>query len=518
MSDMRFSLLDWGVLCGYMLLMVVVGVLVARRQKDVEGFFLGGRSMPAWAVSLSVLATSLSAATFIGAPQIAYAGDMTYLSTNIGTILAAFIVALFFVPPLYRAGTVTLYGFLTQRFGPGATLAASCMFLLGRLLASGARLFMAGIGFALILYGDYAPPDLLIAIIILGAIGTAYTVCGGIRAVIWTDAIQIFVVGATALLSVLLLLRMIPLTPNEIVETLRTAETGDKLRLVDWRFSFAEPFTFWAAFVAMTVVGMSTYGVDHDLAQRVMTARSPLRGGLALVGSMILGLPLVGLFLVIGLLLHIYYARPDLMGVDAPWDAIADSKRVYPQFLLNHMPIGLRGLSMAGLFAAAMSSFDSAINAMASVAVADIYLPLRKQWRGGEVSNELALSRWMVVGMGILLTLFAVLAVFLQQAGNETLISFSLGVMAFALAPLLGVFSAALFTRRGNTRSVWTALGIGMLSVLLLQPYAAPAWLDIPLAWPWWWVIVSPLSFLICILGCPQAPSEKTITQKDAPR
>ena len=513
-----FGWIDWGVLAAYMAGMVWIGAAVSRRQEDTETYFLGGRSMPGWAVSLSVLATSLSAATFVGAPQIGYTGNLTYLSLSLGGVLGALIVAYLFVPPIYQAGTTTIYGYLGKRFGEPSMVAASLMFLFGRLLASGARLFMAGIGFALILYGGTDTGELAFAVLVLGVVGTLYTACGGVRAVIWTDTVQIGVVLLAAGISLVILMRAIPLSGVEIVAALRMSAAGDKLQVIDRAWAFDKPYTLWAALIANTVVSVACYGVDHDLAQRMMTARSPLHGGMALIWSTVIGLPVAALFLGIGLLLHIFYTRPDLMGAAAPGYLIEDSKSIYPQFLLHHLPAGLRGLSMAGLFAAAMSSVDSAINAMAATAVADVYVPFHR-WRrraarsGGEEVSEaeeppsLALSRTAVVIMGVLLTVFAVGAIYAQDAGGQGLIDFALGVMAFALAPLLGVFCTALFTRRGNTASVYAALWTGMAAVLLLQPYMAPKWFDFKLAWPWVWVVAAPLSFLVCVSGRPAQPS-----------
>jgi len=497
-----FGPIDWLIIVAYVGAMIAIGVAASRKQRDTNDFFLAGRSMPAWAVALSVLATSLSAATFIGVPQLAYGGNLTYLILNLGGILAAFLLAWLLVPPLYRAGTVTIYGYLGQRFGPSATMAASVMFLFGRLLASGARLFMAAIAFALILYGETEPRDLVMAVVLLGLIGTLYTACGGIRAVIWTDAIQIVVVVMAALLSVALLLRAIPLSTAEIVAVLRDFDGQDKLQVVDLRWQTGLAYTLWTGLIASTFVSAASYGADHDLAQRLLTARSPWRAGAALIASNLLAVPVVLLFMVIGLLLAIYYGRPDLMGDAAPLDVMDDTKRVFPQFLVNHLPTGFKGLAMAGLFAAALSSFDSAINAMAGAAVADLYGPLRARRHPEAATAEgLHAPRVAVVIMGALLTLFAVGAVFLHARGNQNLIDFALGVMAFASAPLLGVFAAAILTRRGNPSSVFAALAIGAATVLLLQPYMLQAWIDVKIAWPWWWVIVSPLSFAICIAG-----------------
>lgn len=504
-----FGFIDWSVVVIYMAIVLLIGAVVSRKQTDTRYFFLAGRSMPAWAVSLSVLATALSAATFIGVPQMAFDGNLTYLITNVGSVIAAFVIAFLFIPPIYRAGTVTIYGYLGQRYGNGARSAAGIMFLFGRLLSSGARLFMAGIGFALMLYGEMSTNTLILAVVLLGIIGTAYTIFGGIRAVIWTDVLQITVMVIAALCAVWLLLRAIPAPFGQVIAALQDADGVNKLQLVDTSFAVDKAYTIWAGIFAMIVVGVSTHGVDQDMQQRVMTARSPFHGGMALISSIIIGIPVVFIFMVIGMLLFVFYQRPDLMGSALPQDVVEDSRQVFPQFVLHHMPVGIRGLTMAGLIAAAMSTFDSAITAMASCLVADVYAPW-KAWRKGTRTDDegdmpdLAGSRLAVGIMGALLTGFAVLAIFMQEHGGDQLINFALGVMAFALAPLLGVFCAALFTRRGNVWSVYAALGIGMIAVLLLQPYMLPKWTEINIAWPWWWVIVSPLCFVVCVLGAPR--------------
>ena len=497
---------DWLILFSYMALMLLIGVTVSRKQSDSQYFFLGGRSMPAWAVALSVVATALSAATFIGVPQMAFDGDFTYIITNLGAIVAAFIIAFYFVTPLYTAGTVTIYGYLGKRYGEGARTAAGAMFLLGRLLSSGARLFMAGIGFSLMLYGEISRLELIFAILLLGIVGTLYTVSGGIRAVIWTDVMQITIMVIAALAATWYLFTMIPLSGGDMMRELTNSEGINKLKVLDFSRNLSNPFTFWSGLFAMTIVSLSTHGVDQDMLQRVMTARSPWHGGFAIIASMLTAIPIILLFLLIGALLHLFYMRPDLMGAALPADVIEDSRRLFPQFVLNHLPTGLKGLTMAGLIAAAMSTFDSAINAMASSLIADLYVPLRSRWRGKhseekDAMPDLSSSRFAVGLMGFLLTLFAIIANYLQEQGGESLINFALGVMAFAQAPLLGVFCTALFTRRGNAASVYTAFLSGIVLVLLLQPYMLPRWFGFTLAWTWIWAIVSPICFLICLCG-----------------
>lgn len=517
-----FGAFDWGVLAVYMAAMLIIGAVASRQQHDSESYFLGGHSMPAWAVALSVLATAQSAATFIGAPQLAYAGDLTYLILNLGGIVAAVIVAALFLPAFYKAGTLTIYGYLGQRFGAPAATGASVSFLLGRLLASGARLYIAGIAFSLVVYGDLKFAHLAPAIVVFGLVGTLYTVAGGIRAVIWTDVAQFFVVIGAAMLTVALLLHTIPLSPGEIVHALQTAPSGDKLTWLDTSFRLDKPYTLWAA-LASTFLFVAAYGADQDLVQRMLTCKSAWRGSVSLIWAIVVGLPVAALFMAIGLLLWIFYHRPDLMGAAAPLHAVVDSRQVYPQYLLHQLPKGVAGLAMAGLCAAAMSSLDSAVNAMASTVMADLYLPWRrKRGRQDDDAYVLRTSRWAVAGTGVVLTGAAVGAAGVQQAGGQMLIDFAMGVMSFAYAGLLGVFLAALLTRRGNWQSALASMVVGAIAVLLVQPYvlgpmsveaqqlwaamgwggaAADAIEPFKLAWPWWMVVGTAASFVVCIVG-----------------
>ncbi|MBL4850603.1 MAG: sodium:solute symporter [Planctomycetes bacterium] len=552
---LAFGAIDWAIIAAYMLVVLGMGALASRGQEDSESYWLGGRNMPTWAVTLSIVATSLSAATYVGVPQLTYreGGDLSYLILNIGGVLGALWVAVFFLPRLYRAGTTTIYGVLGQRWGPGATLAASVAFLFGRLLASGARLFMAGIAFSLILTGELNTKSIVLAVIVFGVIGTIYTAMGGIRAVIWTDTLQIVLVVGAAIGALAFLLHEIPLSVGEIMTTL---DDNKKLQVVktgfvsetEWTFNYGDSMTLFAAFVVL-FQNAGSYGCDQDLVQRMMTTKSGWRASVSLMLSQLVAMPVVFLFMVIGLLLSIYYGQPDLMGAAAPTDVLLDDRGVYPQFLVNHMPAGLAGLAMAGMFAAAMSSLDSAINAMAASLVADIYEPLRRTLKGeagksetseivpvaaesetpegaaepaigspveagtdpgaiktekaGGKTDELKAPRIAVVATGLLLIGFAVAATYLQASGGKRLIDFALGVMTFALSGLLGVFCAALFTRRGNVYSVVAALVTGALLIVFLR------W-EGTFSWPYWMAIASPISFGVACAGNPLNGSSRS--------
>lgn len=491
---------DWLILAGYFAVIIVIGALASRGTSDTKGFFLGGRRMPAWAVAMSFAATTLSAATFIGGPAESFKTDLTLLSFEIAKVLGAIVVAVLFLPPLYRAGSTTVYGYLGQQVGPGAAKATSAMFLFGRLLASGARLFIAGTAFSLILFGNLDAANVIAAIVLFGVVGTLYTALGGIKAVIWTDTLQLIIVVGAVLASLVLLLRAIPMPIGEIVEVLQAQK---KTKLLDTSLDHTKSTTLWAG-LALTFFFAAAFGADQDMAQRLLTCKSLKQSIGSLLGATLIALPITVLFMVTGLLLYIFYTQPDLMGDAAPAEVVTDHRQAYPRFLLDQLPLGVRGLAVAGLFAAAMSSLDSAMNAMASCVAADFIKPMRKASGGPSDAGEPAVlppvvTRLLVVLMGVLLTLSALGMVMIYDPEADTLIRFALGVMTFAYAGLMGVFLSVLLTGRGSTASVVAALIIGM-AVIAVSRYVPPV-AGLKLAWPYWMVIGTAASFTACCAG-----------------
>jgi len=497
----QLALLDWLILAGYFVLIIAIGALASRGTNDEKGFFLGGRKMPAWAVAMSFAATTLSAATFIGYPQASFTGDLTLLIHEFSKLLAALLVAVLFLPALYRAGSITVYGYLGQRIGPGAAMAASAMFLIGRLLASGARLFIAGTAFSLILYDNIQPENLITAIILFGVVGTLYTAMGGIKAVIWTDTLQLVIVVGAVIVSIVLLLQAIPLSVGEIAQVIQAEQ---KHVVFDPSRDLSKDSTLLAA-LALTVFYAAAFGADQDMAQRLLSCKSLKQSIGSLFGAILISVPITVLFMLAGLLLYVFYSGPELMGDAAPAYVIDDARKVYPQYLLHELPMGLRGLAMAGLFAAAMSSLDSVINAMASSVSSDILGPMRKRAAGAgdaEPSSNNWLRRLLVVAMGAALTGAAIGMVALYDPESDTLIPFALGVMTFAYAGLMGVFLSVLLAGRGSTPSVIAALLAGM-AVITASRYVAFV-VAIGIAWPYWMVIATATSFAVCLLGSPR--------------
>jgi solute:Na+ symporter, SSS family len=317
------------------------------------------------------------------------------------------------------------------------------------------------------------------------------------------------------------LLNRIPLGAGEIIEALRHAPEGNKLVVIDpgvdsgrsSLIDFSAPYTLLTAITGFALLSVAAYGTDHDLTQRMLTCRNAVRGGSSALLAMVINLPVLVIFMSIGLLLSIYYTRPDLMGAAAPTSIPSESRRVFLRFILDAMPPGLTGLMMAGLFAVGVGSLNSVLAAMSAAFINDVYRPVRP---GRSDRHYVWAGRAAVVGWGVVLGAFAVLCVFWFDPNDETILHFVLGAMTFAYAGLLGVFLTVLLTPRGNTVSAIAALVVGFAAVLVMQPavwklleaqtdgaIAMPWWLK--MSFPWRLTAATALAFAVCIAGRPRA-------------
>ena len=344
--------------------------------------------MPTWLVAFAATGTSISAGTFVGSPELGFNTNLTYLMLCVGAILGGTLVALLVLPKLYNANTITIYGYLGDRFGDSAKNSSSVMFLVGQLFTSGSRLFIAAIAVSVILYGSIQFEFLMYSIIILGVVSTVYTMAGGIKGLIYIDTIQIMLVIGTGVVALLFI--YFSMTPHmslgDIFATLASGEVknaagewvaGNKLQIVDASWRMDVPYNLMGALVGCTIFKFAQFSTDHEFVQRQLTCKSVKKAGVSLVYSQILSLPIVLIFLSIGLLFYVSYSTS--ADPAAIMQYKNDARDIFPQYICRSIPTGVRGIMVIGLLAAALSSFNSAINAMASSFVADIYMPLRKR-------------------------------------------------------------------------------------------------------------------------------------------
>lgn len=469
--------------------------------------------MPTLFVTLAAVGTSISAGTFIGVPQISFVENLTYIMLSVGGVIGGLLAAFFILPTLYKANTITVYGFLEKRFGNQVSRMSSIFFLVGQLLTSGSRLFIASIAISVMLFDDILMENLIVSILIMGLISTLYTVAGGIKGLIYINSFQTVLILGTGIATIVFLYNAIPSSFSDIFNSLSNYISSDgdkqnKLQIFDTSFSLSHPRSLVSALIGFSIFKFAQYSTDQEFVQRQLTAKTAKKGAMSLVYSTLITLPIVFVFLVIGLLLFVYYQIPELMNGISYTEEFTDSRQIFPQFIFDKIPAGLTGVMVVGLLAAALSSFNSAINGMSSSFVSDLYLPYwSKRNRESTDENQLKQSRFVSILIGISLTGFAILTAFMQEAGGQSLIDFSLGIMSFSYAGLLGVFLCAIFTKRGNMKSAIFALTTGFIIVVFLQPQIMKLWTNfifgepILISWPWWVGIGGLFSFGVCCIG-----------------
>ncbi len=476
-------LFDAVVIIAYFGLIIGIGLSQRSKSNSMEGFTLGDRQIAWWAVLASILAAEISAGTFFGAPGEGYAlRNYTYIQLMAGYLLARLVVSAFFIPAYYRHGVVSVYEFLGIRFGPLTRRWASGIFLVTRLLASGSRLWVPTVllvlGWKLFVNPDTTPMQefwlyaaALVAITILTAI---YTTLGGIRAVIWTDVIQIVVLFSALGFALYYLLS----------HTGGWAALDSAIQdpaLIDWgkqdpafpgawgriKGILETEYTMWAAFLGSTFVTLATHGTDQDMVQRMLTAKNKRQSGFATILSGICDIPVNFMVLSIGILLYIYFQENPSELLPKNAKGSIDSSQVFPYFILNVMPQGLRGLVVAGVLATAMGSLSTALNSLATSYVRDFHF----RWFGEPATDA---GKVRVLRFGTVL--FAVLLIGVAlgtawvKAHNPSLriIPIILGVFGYTYGSLLGVFMVGLFTKaRGND----LGNGLGMLAGFLVVAY-----------------------------------------------
>lgn len=516
--------IDLCVLLLYFVVIITIGLRMGRKEDNLEDFALGGRRIPWWAVLASIIAAETSAGTFFGAPGEGFAlRNYTYAQLAIGTILARILVSYIFIKPYYDYKVYSIYEYLTARFGTSTKNSASAVFMLTRLLASGARLYVAAIALALgyELVTGARPNQTQTLLIYVGAcvviviLTAIYTTLGGIKAVIWTDFIQASIMMGSALIALGLLYWSIPGGWSEIVARngapslggffatgLDPARTGwDQIKGM-----FENEYTIFAALIGSTFITMATHGTDQDMVQRMLTAPDIRRSRRSLILSGLADIPIVLTFLSIGILLWTYYqGHVDPALPKAP-------NEIFCHYILYEMPVGLRGLLIAGIFATAMGSLSTALNALATSFTRDWYVTYIRP--GATSAQTLRTARWATMWFALLMIVVAsATSYFVIILPNLRIIPIVLGIYGYTYGSLLGVFLAGMLTKtRGSDRGNMIAMISGFVVVAILSDlvnhiahifgataYQAPAWLP-KMEFPWWIFFGTVVTFLVAIL------------------
>jgi SSS family solute:Na+ symporter len=513
---------DAVVLVTYFAGIVAIGLYAGRRNRDLAEFALGGRRMPWWAVLASIIAAETSAATFLGTPAEGYkTRAFLYGQLVIGTILARVVIAYTFIEPYYRYRVQSIYEFLALRFGTATRNMASGIFLFTRVLGIGVRLYLGGV--IMVVVWRFFAPDHPIGlagyfwgILFVTGVTTFYTVVGGIRAVVWTDVIQAALMIGSVIFAIGLLL-------GDIGGFARAGEAlggWDQVRWVQtgWdpakpfgaalRGMLEQPYTIFAAVIASTFLTMATHGTDQDMVQRMLTAKDHHKSRLSLILSGLADIPIVVCFLTVGILLAVYYQQAG-GGPSVGGRAIPDNE-IFAHYIVNEMPVGMRGLIIAGVFATMMGSTSAALNALATSFTKDFYLPYIRPT--ADAGQSVRAARIATAVFGVLMVGVATLAAHaVLQDSHLTIIPIAIGILGYTYGGLLGVFLLGMLTRtRGADGLNVSAMLLGMIAVLVLCKVHIPGVADFgwvlheswpAISWPWYVLIGCAVTFGVGALG-----------------
>jgi len=525
--------IDAAVVLAYFALIVGVGLRAGRGNTTLKEFALGGRAIPWWAVLASIVAAETSAATFLGTPAEGYkTRAFFYGQLAIGTVIARVIIAFTFIGPYYRYGVESIYEFLNVRFGPRTKNMASGIFLFTRVLGIGVRLYLGGV--ILVVLQRHLLPGIPVTlstyfwgILFVTLVTTAYTIVGGIKAVVWTDLIQAaLMLGSVAFVLWYLIGHLGG--PSLVAGKLGGLDHLQWIQ-VGWDSSlpfgkalaamFSEPYTIFAALIGSTILTMATHGTDQDMVQRMLTAPDPRRSRLSLILSGLADIPIALAFLAVGILLCLYYRGP---GGGPP--RIPDNE-IFAEFIVAHLPMGLRGLIVAGVFATMMGSASAALNALATSFTADFYLPYVNP--GADDRASVRAARIATLVFGLLMVVVGTLAAYsVLKNPHLTIIPIAIGILGYTYGALLGIFLLGMLsTRRGNDRTNLAAMGLGIVAVLFLGKVQLPGIVDFgrlmpswwpEIAWPWYVTIGSVVTLLAALPFRTAESSSGTFGQADS--
>jgi SSS family solute:Na+ symporter len=359
----QFLLADKLILIFYFLAVILFGAYFRKKSNTSSGFMIADGKLPSWAVGLSILGTFVSSITFLAYPGQAYNANWDVFLFSL-TLPPAALVATFYFIPLYRARVkVSAYEYLEQRFGPWARIYGSISFMLGSLARIGMILFLVSLVLHHLTGWSYG------TIIIITGIGvTCYTMLGGIEAVVWTDVIQVIILVGGAIVSVIILLAGMPEGPGQLFEI---AAQKQKFSLGNWQPELIAP-TAWVVLIYGIIENLRNFGVDQNYVQRYQVTRSVKDATRSVWIAAIAYIPVSALFLFIGTALFSFYtANAQLL--PASLEGSLSGDRIYPYFIATQFPVGLRGLLIAAIFAAAMSSIDSSLNCVSTLTLLDFY-------------------------------------------------------------------------------------------------------------------------------------------------
>ncbi len=465
MTMSEFGLLNWSIVGAYVLGTLLLGAFLSRRIKTANNYYLGDRSIPWWAIGVSVVATYFGALTFLGGPAWSYSEGFSVIFIHVNYPLTIFFVITLFLPFFYNSGVASIYEYLERRFGPATRTVISLIFLFGNFAYSGIMLYTVALVLQFI-----TGMDVVHAILIIAVVALIYTVLGGISAVIWTDVIQ----SAILFIGVLIILFMlINELPGGFLASLSDLKATGKTDPFNFSMDPSVVATVWTGVIAMSIYHVTVYGVNQMMVQRTLTAKTLGDAKKAYIMMGYLAFIVFVFFFLIGILFHSYYGGREF----------DNENTIVLNFVAQIGVPGLMGIVTAAIVAAAMSSLDSSLNSMATVTTVDFYQKFMQQ--DGSPGHYLKISRLLTLLWAVLIVLPAI--AFTKSDGSVLEVLSKIG--SFLVGAKLSSYILGFYSRHTTEKGLLIGIIAGFFSLWYVEVYA-------DVAWPWYCVFGGAVSII----------------------
>lgn len=445
-----FTLLDYGVFGAYLLLTAAIGLWFAKGQRNLDEYFLAGRSMGSVVIAMTILAALFSGITFLAAPGEGYANGPIFFLVNLGFFVATPLTTLVFLRFYYNSRFFTAYQYLEERFSVQLRTLASASFILRVLLWLAAATYAPALALE-----QVTGMPLWFTILCTGIVTTIYTTFGGMRAVIWTDVMQLIVLFGGQLAIVVIAITRVP---GGLAQVIELGQQGGRLD-VSLSFDPTVRVTLWGLLLGAACMHLVQMATDQVSVQRYLTATSLKVAQRGLWLKLWLVLPVTAVFYGAGLVLYAFY---QVHGDPLAAGKITKADQILPYFVINELPHGLPGLFIAAIYAASMSTISAGINSLTSASLVDFY---QRLWRQPDLSekNQLRLARMLTFTYG---GAVIVLAFLVEKLG--TLLEATNKVISLIGGPLIGLFLLGMLCARATARGALTGWGAGLLVTLFV--------------------------------------------------
>ena len=466
----EFGTLNWTILIVYIVLNLLLGWVLSKRVETAEDFYVGRRTTPWWAIGISVIATYVSALSFLGGPAWSYAESLAVIAIHLNYPIVVFLVITIFLPFFFNSGVPSIYEYMERRFGPASRAVIASVFLVSQALTSAAILYATSLVIEFI-----TGIDVRWAIVIVTVVALIYTMMGGITAVIWTDVIQAGVLFVGALIIFFALINNMPAPMGEVLEGLKAAGKTDPL---NWSFDLKLEATVWSGVIAMTIFHLTVYGANQMMVQRTLAAKNI---GDAKKSFLLMGFAaffIYFLFFLLGILFYGYYGGREF----------EDGNTIILTFATDYGLPGLMGIIAAAVVAASMSSLDSSFNSLATISTIDFYEKYIK--RGESPEHYLTVTRGFTVLWALLIIVPALMYVNSEGSILRTLTQ----IGSYFVGAKLSMYGLGFLSKQTTEKGLLVGVVVGFIMIYFLAT-------ETEIAWPWYCVIGGGVNIVVSLIA-----------------